>query len=107
MLSSVSNNGQTATNLNSTLAGDTPAISDMETLQKFAPTEPIPTASFWLTWGWPAILDLILGRMALKRLAPLVPDKLQYRAMICVTHRKRELLRLGVVGHQVLRVVIN
>ncbi len=89
MLSSVSSEGQTSRILDPSTKGRTADISDRETLKQFAPTEPVPPASFWLTWGWPAILDLILGRMALKRLAPLVPHTLVPIIKLCSDNREK------------------
>jgi len=89
MLDSVSNQGQTARILDPTTRGATAEISDRETLKQFAPTEPIPTAGFWLTWGWPAILDLILGRMAVKRLKPLVPHTFVPIIKLCSDNREK------------------
>ena len=88
MLSSVSSNGQTARTLSPSVQGDTAGIPDRSTLEQFAPTEPIQKASFWLTWGWPAILDLILGRMALKRLSPLVPHTFVPIIKLCSGNRE-------------------
>ena len=89
MLSSVSSEGQTARILDPGTLGGKADISDSEMLKQFAPTEPVPTAGFWLTWGWPAILDLILGKMALKRLAPLVPHTFVPIIKLCSDNREK------------------
>ena len=74
MLSSVAKDGQAAERLMNISAGeDAGDMSDPELLQRFAPTEPIPVKGFWGNWGFQAFVDLILGKLAMKTLAPLVP----------------------------------
>jgi len=88
MLSSVSQEGQTARNLNVSPHGDTDATSDTETLLKFAPTEPVPSKGFFGSWGWQAMVDLILGRLALRKLSPLVPHTLVPIIKLCSGNRE-------------------
>jgi len=88
MLSSASQEGQTARNLNVSAQGDTDATSDRETLLKFAPTEPVPSKGFLVAWGLQAMVDLILGRLALRKLSPLVPHTLVPIIKLCSGNRE-------------------
>ncbi len=89
MLSSVAREGQTAedTMKVSTLEKKS-SISDPETLKQFAPTEPLPELGFFASWGLQAFVDLILGKLAMRRLAPLVPHTLVPIIKLCSDNRQ-------------------
>ncbi len=89
MLSSVAREGQTAedTMKVSTLERKS-SISDPEILKKFAPTEPIPELGFFASWGHQAFVDLILGKLAMRRLAPLVRHTLVPIIKLCSDNRQ-------------------
>ena len=101
MLSSASQEGQTARNIEASLHGHTGGISDRETLQQFAPTEPVPSKGFWGSWGLQAMVDLILGKLALRTLSPLVPHTLVPIIKLCSGNRSEaEAAYRIVLGHR-------
>ena len=101
MLSSASQEGQTARNLNVSAHGDTDATSYSETLLQFAPTEPVPSKSFFGAWGLQAMVDLILGKLALSKLSPLVPHTLVPIIKLCSGNREEvEAAYRTVVGYR-------
>ncbi len=87
MLTSVSTQNQAAVNMGASTEKVTGSILDKEALQQFAPTEPVPPEGFLRSWGWQPFLDLILGKLALKRLAPLVPHTLIPIIKLCSDNR--------------------
>ncbi len=68
--------------------GDAGGMPDVESLKKFSPTEPPPKGGFFRNWGLQAIVDLILGGLALKRLYPLVPLTLVPIIKLCSDNRE-------------------
>ena len=68
--------------------GDTGGMPDVESLKKFSPTEPPPKGGFFRNCGLQAIVDLILGGLALKRLYPLVPLTLVPIIKLCSDNRE-------------------
>ena len=89
MLASVARDGQAAEKITSDSTWEgTGSISDPATLQQFAPTEPVPEAGFWKSWGFQAFVDLILGRLAMSKLAPLVPHTLVPIIKLCSDDRQ-------------------
>ncbi len=87
MLSSISAKGQAAVNMEASAQKDTGSIADREILQQFAPTAPVSPEGFLRSWGWQPFLDLILGKLALKRISPLVPHTLIPIIKICSDNR--------------------
>jgi len=101
MLSPASQDGQAARDLNVSTHGDTDAASDKETLLKFAPTEPVPSKGFWGSWGFQAMVDLILGRLALGKLSLLVPHTLVPIIKLCSGNREEvEAAYRTVIGYR-------
>lgn len=88
MLSSASQEGQTARDRNVATYGDTEASPDREALRQFAPTEPVPSKGFWGSWGFQALVDLVLGKLALSKLSPLVPHTLVPIIKLCSGNRE-------------------
>lgn len=88
MLSSALQEGQTATDLNVATDGNAETTLDRDALRQFAPTEPVPSKGFWASWGFQALMDLLLGKLALSKLSPLVPHTMVPIIKLCSGNRE-------------------